>query len=267
MLSDGAQIGLSMGGLGLSGVVNIQADQIIADRDAPTSFSGLFAAVLLGFPGETDTFPPSLGTGGDLVIHTDRLQVSNGVQVLVNTFGLGDAGDLIINAQDIEIFGFSDFGASSLQAASEFPPTGQGGQITINTGRLSVTDGGQIATSTASAAQPAGDIFIRASDAVELQGAALPGRSGLFATAVSLINPATGVAVESFGEGGSITIETPQLLVSDGATINVGNQPSNPDSVVIASGNGPAGNLTKHLDKIVFIEVWAPPGAPPTHRY
>ena len=139
LATDGAQMGLSMGGLGFSGVFTINADTVIANRDAPTAFSGFFAAVLPVFPDSSDE-PPSLGTGGDLTINTDRLQVSNGAQILVNTFGIGDAGDLTINAQDIEIFGFSDFGSSSLQAASEFPPTGQGGQITINTERF-VCDG------------------------------------------------------------------------------------------------------------------------------
>ncbi|NET50041.1 MAG: filamentous hemagglutinin N-terminal domain-containing protein [Merismopedia sp. SIO2A8] len=249
-LRDGAQIGLSMAGLGSSGVVTVEADTIVAERDAPTAFSGLFAAVLPVFPGPDDPFPPSLGTGGDLVINTNTLQVKDGAQILVNTFGIGDAGNLTITAQDIEVSGFSDFGASSLQAASEFPPTGQGGQITINTGRLSVTNGGQIATSTASASQPAGDIIIQATDFVELQGTAPPGRSGLFATAVSLINPETGEVAESFGEGGNIVIETPKLTVRDGATINVGNKPSNPDSPVIAPGNGPAGNLTVMADLI-----------------
>ena len=249
-LSDGAQMGLSMAGLGLSGSVNVEADTIVAERDAPTAFSGFFAAVLSVFPGEDDPFPPSLGTGGDVVINTDTLSVKDGAQILVSTFGLGNAGNLTVNAQDIEISGFSNFGSSSLQAASEFPPSGAGGQININTERLLVADGGQISTSTASIEQSAGDIIIRATDSVELRGTAPPGRSGLLAVTVSRVRPDTGEVFEASGEGGSIVVETSDLTMRDGATINVSSNPSNPANPNFAPSNGPAGNLTITADLI-----------------
>ncbi|MGK7891976.1 MAG: filamentous hemagglutinin N-terminal domain-containing protein [Leptolyngbyaceae cyanobacterium] len=250
-LTDGAQIGLSMGGLGVSGSVNVEADTIIANRDAPTAFSGLFAAVLPVFPSEESGLPPSLGTGGNLNITTNRLQVSNGAQILVSTFGIGEAGNLTINAQEIEVFGFSDFGSSSLQAASEFPPSGNGGQLTINTERLLVADGGQISTSTKSFAASAGDLVIRASESVELSGTTPFGRSGLFATAVSLRNPETGEVATAAGEGGNILIETDSLTLRDGAIISVSSNPSNPNNPGLAPGVGPAGNVTLVADLIL----------------
>ena len=249
-LTGGAQIGLSMAGAGTSGRVDINAETIIADSGSPTAPSGVFAAVLPVF-----SDPPATGLAGDLTIKTDSLQVLNGAQLRSSSFGLGNAGSFTITAQDIEVIGFNPGGTSTLQASVDVPPGGSGGPLKIDTARLFVADGGQIATATVSIAQPAGDLTIRASESIELQGGSAFGdRSGLFANAVSARNPLDGEVAEAFSEGGSISIETPTLIVSNGATINVGNNPSNPNTPISAPGNGPAGNLNITADRIQLLD-------------
>ena len=244
-LDGGAQIGLSMGGLGNSGVVNIQADHIQANSGAPTAFSGIFTAVLPVFPAPPDftSPPPAAGLGGDLNIQTDTLEVINGAQMVASTFGIGNAGNFTIEAKDVRIIGFNPGGASTLQSASAIPPAGNGGQLTIDTERLVVSNGGQIATSTVSA-QPAGDLIVRATDSILIEGTTVFGSSGLFANAISDRDPTDGTVTALGGEGGSILLETNTLQVREGGSVNVSNQPSNPEVPFAAPGTGAAGNLT-----------------------
>ncbi|MDJ0707434.1 MAG: filamentous hemagglutinin N-terminal domain-containing protein, partial [Leptolyngbyaceae cyanobacterium MO_188.B28] len=231
--SGGAQIGLSMAGSGSSGTVNVRTQEVIADGSTDTSsFSGLFTAVLSSFP--------SPGQGGELSVETDRLQLTNGAQIRAITLGGGDAGNLTVQAQDIEVIGFNAAGPSLLSSTSEIPPAGSGGDVTIETARLLVADGGQISTGTASFTNPAGDLTVNASESIELRGTGTGGRSGLF-----------GNALFGVGSGGNINVETDQLIVRDGATINVSNFPSSPTSP-IPSGRGPAGNLTVNADSILL---------------
>ena len=233
-LTGGAQIGLSMAGSGSSGSVNIQADTVTADGGTETAFSGFFAGVL-----PVLSSPPATGQGADLTIEADRLQLTNGAQVLISTFGPGDAGNLTIRAQDVEVIGFNDQGPSLLASASEIPPAGSGGSVTIETARLLVADGGQISTGTSSFTSPAGDLTINASESIELQGVGTGGRSGLFASA-------------RFGQGsgGDIYIETDQLIIRDGATINASNFPSFTPGP--PPGTGPAGNININAGSILL---------------
>ena len=242
-LTAGAQIGLSMAGSGSSGSVDIAASSIVVDNGSNATPSGLFAAVLPVFgppPGAT-------GQGGNLNINggldanrerlsADRLSVTNGAVVSAETYGAGNAGQLNIGAKDIEVLGFNAGGPSSLLSASRVPSiqplpsgSGNGGEINIETERLVVAEGGQVSVATNSP-NTAGDINIQASVSVELRGTVEQGRSGLFALA--RVSP---------GAGGNIEINTDQLSLLEGATINASNFSSSSSGP--PPGTGPAGNI------------------------
>ena len=94
----------------------------------PACTSGLFTVVAVS--GAT-------GDGGNLTISTPQLIVTDGGQVSVSTFGEGDGGDLSVNATDsIEVSG----SGSGLFASVELEAMGAGGNITISTPRLTLTD-------------------------------------------------------------------------------------------------------------------------------
>lgn len=247
----GAQIGLSMAGLGNGGTLNVLADNITLNGGTPFGPSSIFVATLPFF-GSDEVDVPALGKAGELNIDTKTLQILNGAQIIASTFGLGDAGNLTINAEDIQVIGFNPGGPSSIVSASEIPPAGKGGNIEINTTRLLVADGGQISTSTKSFTSPAGNLVINASESIELRGQLQQGRSGLFANAFSLRNPQTGRVATSQGEGGSIIVNTPKLILQDGATINVSNNASNPNLPTVAPGLGGAGNLEINAETILL---------------
>ena len=186
--------------------------------ESPFSSSGLF----------TEVRPGATGTGGNLTIETGRFLIADGAQVSSGTLGSGDAGSLTVRATEVEVIGGSPRGPSILVTGSE--ATGTGGNLTIDTGRLRVADGAQIAASTAGSGN-AGELIVRATESVELIGSNAFGRSGLFAN-----------AIVGTGNGGDLTISTDTLTVRDRATISTSNFSSlNPD---IPPGQGQAGNLT-----------------------
>ncbi|NJP09687.1 MAG: S-layer family protein [Leptolyngbyaceae cyanobacterium RU_5_1] len=226
-LTDGGQINTITFGAGDAGNLTVRAKDIEIVGTSPDGFpSGLLANVEEG----------ATGNGGNLTIATDRLRLINGAAIGASTFGAGDAGSLTVRAQDVEVTGGAPSGSSGLFAISN--DTGNGGNLLIETQRLRVADGGQIATSTAGAGN-AGDLTVRASESVELIGTTEFGRSGLFSSAIA-----------GTGDGGNVTVASDRVIVRDGATISVSNFSSrNPD---IPAGQGAAGNLTVQANSILL---------------
>lgn len=230
----GAQIGLTMVGSGDAGQVQVTAGSVLIDDGSDFGPSAIFSTVE----------GPGSGQGGELIVNTDHLRISNGGSLVASTFAPGDAGDLIVTAGTIEVDGFNPRGASLIGSASEAPPfavtglspeippdgSGIGGNIILETDRLSVVNGGQVTVGTNSN-NPAGSLSITATESVNLQGQVSNGRSGLFASA----------RVGS-GDGGNISVTTDQLRLEDGATINVSNASSSALSQV-PQGSGSAGNI------------------------
>ncbi|MCU0533313.1 MAG: S-layer family protein [Hydrococcus sp. Prado102] len=144
---------------------------------------------------------------------------------------------MIINAtQSVEVSGGEPTeGAPSLLAVSTFN-RGRAGNMTINTPKLIVRDGGRI-DSSALAQGSAGNITINASESVEVSGTA-PGRqerSQIVAGATiesKIVRRIFNLPDAPSGTSGNVNINTERLIVSDGAQINVRNE-----------GSGDAGTL------------------------
>ncbi|NJM69371.1 MAG: S-layer family protein [Scytonema sp. RU_4_4] len=179
----------------------------------------------------TDVAPGATGQGGQLTIATGRLLVSDGAQISSGTFSIGDAGSLRVTAQDLEIIGSSPIGPSGLFAPVETVATGHGGNLTIETDRLRITDGAQIFAGTYGLGD-AGDLTVRA-NTVELIGTSSEGSpSGLLAT----------VEEGATGNGGNLTLETNSLRITDGAQV-----------AVSTFGDGNAGALTVRAKDVEAI--------------
>jgi large exoprotein involved in heme utilization and adhesion len=181
------------------------------------SASGLFAQVTQG----------ATGNGGNLTIETGRLLLQDGAQVSTSTFGAGTAANLTVIAPDsVELVGTSPDNSfySALAANAAWGATGNGGNLTIETGRLLIQDGAQVITST-SGAGTAGNLTVIAPNSVELVGTNPNGQtaSGLFAQ----------VEQGATGNGGNLTIETGRLLIQNGSAVSTS-----------TFGAGTAGNLT-----------------------
>jgi filamentous hemagglutinin family protein len=171
----------------------------------------------------TDVAAAATGQGGTVTITTPRLQISDGGQISSGTFGPGDAGNLRVQASELLISGGSPIGPSGLFAPVEASASGNGGRLVIDTERLQMTDGAQIAASTFGAGN-AGSLTVRASQ-VELQD----NNSGLFAI----------VEAGASGNGGTLALLANQVRISGNAQV-----------ATSTAGAGDAGNLIVRAEQI-----------------
>ena len=217
-------------GSGIGGDIFIVASDSITIEQQ----SGLFAEVR----------PNATGQGGTITIETGRLTLTNGAQISTTTLSLGRAGNIDIKAtESIELIGETPLrtGPSGLFARVEVGATGDGGNINLETNRLTIRDGAQISTDTFGFGN-AGDLFVNASG-VEVVGSTADGRfaSGLYAQ----------VGEKGTGNGGNLTINTNQLIVSEGAQIGT-----------TARNTGLAGILTINANNSVILSGTAPVSEP-----
>jgi filamentous hemagglutinin family protein len=178
------------------------------------------------------------GQGGDVNISASTLQIEGGAQVLTETFGTGEAGNLSVDAQDVQIIGTSADGQfrSGLSASAQPNSTGDAGDLTIKTNTLLVRDGAVVSTATFGEGK-GGDLRIDAQD-VQIIGTSADSEvfSGLFASA----------QLGATGDAGDLTIKTNTLLVRDGAQV---------EAVTYSEGN--AGNLIVDAQDVQLIGATA----------
>jgi len=188
-LSNGGEISASTFNQGNAGKIAIRAAQI--------DLRGETTAI------RTQVDSGAQGNGGNLSINSDRLIVGDGAEVSSGTLGRGDAGNLTIQANQIELFNTGGLFTTT--------SSGNAGDLTINTQRLSLRNGGLVQASTASGSTGrGGNLTINALDSVEVIGSSNDNR---FRSALS---------VRSLGEGqaGNIIVNSPRISVADKGTIN-----------------------------------------------
>ena len=169
---------------------------------------------------------------GDIQLQTRSLTLSNGGYIDINTGGAGNSGNLLVNASDsITLSGTGVFnpadGESFISGSSlstDALGSGNSGQLTINTGRLRIQDGGYIVTRTRPESGQGGKLTINASEAVEVVGA---DPNSVFST----IDTST----SGTGDAGELTINTGRLSIRDGALVSTG---------ALAGSTGQGGKLT-----------------------
>jgi filamentous hemagglutinin family protein len=208
------------------------------------------------------------GNAGDMQINADRLILGNGAVILTAALRDGNSGKLTINASEsVEVLGTAPdklpSGISSGTAGS-----GAGRDLTINTRRLTVRDGGLITAGTA-AVGAGGNLIVNASELVELIGTGPDGRpSGL--SAGSGINGVSSIPLlqqfgvdpsKATGNSGDLNITTGRLVVRDKAEVSTatigpgfgGNIEIRANSLALSSGaqvsaatsgSGRAGNIS-----------------------
>jgi filamentous hemagglutinin family protein len=215
------------------------------------------------------SFTNGQGNAGSVNINArDTVSFTRNSGLTSHTAGRGNAGSVTINAYNTISFDnnsvtnivFSNgiggttypgevitlaLPASGVYSFATRKSVGRGGNVSITTGSLSVFDGGRINTN-AQGQGEAGNILIRASDAVSFDGSEITstldsgavGRGGdinIEARSLSLRNGAKlSASTAGKGDAGNITVNTPELQLS-GATSGL---------FAGTSSTGNAGNLT-----------------------
>ncbi len=225
-MQDGSLIGTSTTATsqGTGGNLTVNAGNLIEVSNIP-----------VGRPVPGGLFTTTLGAGdaGDLMVNTRQLVLRDGAQVNSSSSGRGIGGNLTVNASEsIEIDGTTPdiswisglYTSSSLLDVQGLSGASPAGTLTVNTGRLTIRNGGII--SAASEEGSAGSLQINATELLEITGATNTTMPEL-AKGSSLLANSVGA-----GQAGDLLIQTDKLIVSDRAFITVSGE-----------GTGNAGNL------------------------
>jgi filamentous hemagglutinin family protein len=155
---------------------------------------------------------------GAVIINTESLSLTNGGRISGTVVGQGESRGVTINARDrVVVQGVGTLNDTSFIATGLARPdpltvvAGKAGDITINTGSLLLTQGGQIRADSDGLGS-AGNVFITARDAIVIDGASSGTSSGIASTL-----EATGA-----GQAGNITLNARSLSVSNGAIVSAG---------------------------------------------
>ncbi|BBD69203.1 filamentous hemagglutinin outer membrane protein [Nostoc commune NIES-4072] len=217
------------------------------------------------------------GNGGDLLVDTGKLIVEDGV-IGTATFSGGDAGDLIVNASDsVELTGNPSSNATvainipgnisgssdnflvpiGLFSASLYPSNitqvpsfslgdGNAGNLTINTGRLTVSNGAVVSAATATRGK-GGDLTVKA-DLVELIGTSANDSPLSLFSITKKLPSALRNDTDGRGSGGNLTIDTRRLIVRDGAWVITGTGNKKPGGELAVTGGELLINATDSVE-------------------
>ncbi len=254
-LSDGAQLSASTFGQGNAGNVTVSAKDAVSLAGGQTT---IFSRVEAG----------GVGKGGDIDINAATLSLIDGAQLQTITSGAsdtqpagrGDAGNVNVNVTGaVSLAGQKNGFSSGILSQVETGTVGDGGNITIDSGSFSLSDGAFLTASTSGQGN-AGAIKVNAADFFTISGSSsdLNLNSGLFVNSQSPTGTAGDIIVTSpkvtldnrgrlnaqsaSGNGGNINVlQTDLLLLRRGAEI------STTAGTAQAGGNG--GNIN--------IDAWS----------
>ena len=236
---NGGQLNAITSGQGNAGNFTLNVREAVVFDGANAGASGIINAVA----------PGARGDAGDTSITARTLSITNGAQLNNITRAQGNAGNVRVQASESIIIdgenpnsvndpysGVSAIFTSVGVDDSGNQAVGDGGDIDITTGSLSITNGAGLNAITRGQGN-AGNVTIRASGHIAIDGerqlSSVPAVSSIF-TSVDA-NPSSnfdslGPAV---GDGGDIDITASSLSLSGGGAVNG-----------LTAGRGNAGNIT-----------------------
>ena len=212
-LDDGAVIGVSPFGSGDGGDLDLNFTDSIEIAGA-ASRTGSFGSSITA-----NTFVEA--NAGNVAIETGQLKIRDGGAIVSTAEGLGNAGNIEIDAASVEISGFLRSNQSPSLISTRTINAGDGGNIILNTGNLSISD--------------------RARITVRGEGSGIPGNLAIEAREIELNNSARIGAATEFKAGGNI-----RLNIADNLTLR-----NNSTISAQAFNNANGGNLSIAADFII----------------
>ncbi len=222
-LVDGGFISASTVGSASGGDITVSANSLEATGGTlDGSPSGVFSTV----------FPDATGDGGSLFLLVDQLSLADGAGINVSTFGDGNAGNLAIRSQTIDLAGVAFNGRTAI-GSNAILGTGDGGNIDIQADQVNIRDG---ATVTVGNFQTLG---------VLSPGQGAPGNITIAANGLALNNDATIVADTFSADNslGNIVLDLDTLTLQQGSRISTN-----------AQGSSTGGNITINAIALVARE-------------
>ncbi|MDV3353712.1 filamentous hemagglutinin N-terminal domain-containing protein [Leptothoe sp. LEGE 181152] len=227
----GAQLGSGSFGIGDAGSVILVIEEIARFEGInPTNGSsgGAFSSIQ----------PNAEGTGGDIHIRTGNLEVLEGAVLSASSFGMGDAGNIILTIEETAQFeGSNVIDGAAGGAFSSISPNGEGagGDVRIHARNLEVLEGAQLSASTIGGIGDSGSVILVIEETARFEGG--DPRDGSPSGAFSGIEP------NSKGTGGDVRIRARNLEVLEGAQLSAS-----------TSGIGNAGGLILVIEETAQFE-------------
>ena len=233
ILRNGAQLFSITFGQSNAGQVQISASDLIrvigTGTLSPNSTAPTGTPAIRNENGQTSllslisTQSQGAGRGGALNIDTRRLVLRDAGQIAATALSSGDAGSIRINAADsVEIGGRRSpdrFSSSGIFAQVDFGASGNGGDLALNTGRLTVQNGGRVTTGTIQRSTGRGGELTVNASSIDLSG------NNVFRIPRQTRpdRVASALSSESLGSGtaGEVTLRTGELNLSNGAEVSV----------------------------------------------
>ncbi|MEM9216413.1 MAG: filamentous hemagglutinin N-terminal domain-containing protein [Cyanobacteria bacterium P01_F01_bin.150] len=196
----------------------------------------------------SSAFTGSTGAGGNISVDAQTITLLDGAEINSSSGPVSEGGNILINADEITVRGEGDFGNSPALIGSGVDPGFQGdaGNLTINTQTLNLSETGSIFVDTRGQGN-GGNLSINASERIDIDGGGLSTNSILFGSSTI----GARVLESSVGDGGTVTITTPQLTLRNGGVISSANQ-----------GQGLAGSITIEAGLIEMIGTQPNSGLP-----
>ncbi len=209
MVADGAAISSTTRGAGKGGVVTVQATGTITLEGGRTTPAGTFAS---GIGANAQGRGRLAGAAGTVTVKAADITITDGAAISSTTFGVGQGGNVTVMATgDIALSGIAPNRAPSGIVANA--QAGAAGTVTVKAADITITDGATISSTTFGVGQ-GGNVTVKATGSIRLQGDALNGVRG-------------GIAAESrgtgpqSGEAGMVTVSAADITIADAATISV----------------------------------------------
>ena len=234
-LIEGSQIGIDTEAGQAGNLTMIASESLSLDGNAIEIDLGNFQTLLFNNVSDEAT-----GEGSRINLNTPQLTLNKGAVIRAGVSSQSPGVDIVVNADDIVVetpFVSSESGIvrPGIFASVREDGSGKGGNITIETDTLTLNEGGQITTNTFGGGN-AGDLTVNASESIELTGTISPDSNDPSALSANVEQRATAT-----GNGGNLTISTPQLIVRDGAQI-----------ATVARNQGNGGTLTIDAQSVLL---------------
>ncbi len=213
---------------------------------------------------ETDTVS---GPGGNIIVNARVVELTNGGALISSTFGVGDAGNIVVTATDhISLIGHTGPNPLSVNEPSglfsnstgDFGSHGNAGNVVVTTPRLEMI-GGRINTVTASSGG-GGNVTLSVQDVISISGEFLTDPSVV--SSIFDIGPLapSGIVTQTIGSdlctglcgnAGNISITTGSLNLGSGGQIDSG-----------TSSTGGGGDIVVHASNQISMSGTLSNGSP-----
>ncbi len=175
--------------------------------------------------------------GGAINLQGQRIWLSDGSLVMIQNQGLQAAGNISIRAvQSVDLKGSNPDESIRSALRNHTVAQGNGGDITVETGRLTIENGALIATNTFGGGA-SGNIVVNAAEFVQLLG---------FSPITRRLSAITAQTTGS-GAGGNVTLSTQRLNVVNGGIVGS-----------LAYSNGSGGTVTINASESIEVTGFEP---------